>query len=94
MIIVALLSLVEQLAGIPSIGGQGMLVVLYLFAVLLPAVAVGVRRLHDTGRSGWWLLIAVVPILGTIVLLLFTVKNGEPGDNQYGPNPKAVVAAA
>jgi len=48
-----------------------------------------VRRLHDTGRSGWWLLIALVPIVGVIVLLVFMLLDSQPGDNGYGPNPKA-----
>ncbi len=65
---------------------------IYGLAVLLPSLAVGVRRLHDTGRSGWWLLIALVPIIGVIVIIIFTVQDSQPGANQYGPNPKEVVA--
>jgi uncharacterized membrane protein YhaH (DUF805 family) len=65
---------------------------LYSLAVLLPGLGVAVRRLHDTDRSGWWLLIALVPLVGAIVLLVFTVSDSQPGDNQYGPNPKAAVA--
>lgn len=57
--------------------------------MLLPSLAVGVRRLHDIGRTGWWLLIAFVPIIGTLVLLVFAVQDSEPGTNAYGPNPKA-----
>jgi uncharacterized membrane protein YhaH (DUF805 family) len=62
---------------------------IYGLAVLIPSLAVGVRRLHDTGRSGWWLLICFVPIVGPIILLVFFVLDSEPGANQYGPNPKA-----
>jgi len=47
-----------------------------------------VRRLHDTGKSGWWLLIVLVPIVGPIVLLVFYVLDSQPGANEYGPNPK------
>ncbi|MGX4690553.1 DUF805 domain-containing protein [Streptomyces sp. JNUCC 63] len=65
---------------------------LYSLAVLLPGLGVAVRRLHDTGRSGWWILIGLVPLVGFIVLLVFTVSDSQPGDNQYGPNPKAAVA--
>jgi uncharacterized membrane protein YhaH (DUF805 family) len=69
--------------------GAGLLSGLYALAVLIPSLAVSVRRLHDTGRSGWWLLIALVPLIGAIVLLVFFVTDSEAGANQYGPNPKA-----
>lgn len=57
-------------------------------ALFLPSLAVLVRRLHDTGRSGWWYFIAFVPF-GSIVLLVFAVLEGQPHDNEYGPDPKA-----
>jgi uncharacterized membrane protein YhaH (DUF805 family) len=57
----------------------------YALAVLTPGIAVAVRRLHDTGRSGWWLLLMLVPLVGFIVLLVFFVSEGTPGTNQYGP---------
>jgi uncharacterized membrane protein YhaH (DUF805 family) len=56
-------------------------------ALLLPGLGVAVRRLHDTGRSGWWLLIALT-IIGIVVLIVFLVTEGEPGANSYGPSPK------
>ena len=62
-------------------------VVLYSLAILLPSIAVAVRRLHDTGRSGWWYLL-VITIIGAIVLLVFMVQDSAPGENEYGPNPK------
>lgn len=65
---------------------------LYSLAVLLPGLGVAVRRLHDTGRSGWWLLISLVPLIGAIVLLVFLVSDSQPDTNQYGPNPKTAVA--
>ena len=52
-------------------------------------LAVAVRRLHDTGRSGWWLLLAVIPLVGQLVLLYFFIDEGDEGDNDYGPDPKA-----
>ena len=61
-------------------------------ALLLPSLAVTVRRLHDTGRSGWWILIGLVPLIGAIVLLVFEVQDSQPGTNSYGPSPKAVGA--
>lgn len=57
-------------------------------ALIVPSLAVAVRRLHDTGRSGWWYLIGLVPIIGSIVLLVFFCTDSEPGANQWGPNPK------
>lgn len=70
------------------IGTGGLLGGIYSLAVLLPGIALGVRRLHDIGKSGWWLLIALVPLIGFIVLLIFAVTDSQPGENQYGPNPK------
>lgn len=64
----------------------------YGLAVLIPSIAVGLRRLHDTNRSGWWLLIALIPLIGGIVLLVFMVQDSDQGDNRFGPNPKAVNA--
>jgi uncharacterized membrane protein YhaH (DUF805 family) len=61
---------------------------LYSLAVLVPSLAVGARRLHDTGRSGWWLLLGLIPCVGAIVLIIFMVQDSTPGPNQFGPNPK------
>ena len=71
--------------------GMGLLGGLYALAVILPSIAVTVRRLHDTSRSGWWILISFVPILGVIVLFVFMVLDSTPGANSYGPNPKDVA---
>jgi uncharacterized membrane protein YhaH (DUF805 family) len=70
-------------------GGTGPIQGLIQLALLLPGLAVGARRLHDTGRSGWWLLIGLIPVVGWIFLLVFFVQESQP-DNQYGPNPKGV----
>ncbi|WP_273208724.1 DUF805 domain-containing protein [Marinobacter subterrani] len=70
------------------LGGPGILGGLFNLAVLLPTIAVTVRRLHDIGRSGWWMLIVLIPIVGAIVLLVFVLLDSKPGENQYGPNPK------
>jgi uncharacterized membrane protein YhaH (DUF805 family) len=59
-----------------------------MLAVFIPALAVSIRRLHDTSRSGWWLLVGLVPILGLIVLIVFMATDSTPGANEYGPNPK------
>ena len=73
---------------------NGLLGLLYSLAMLLPSLGVGVRRLHDTGRSGWWLLIGIIPLIGWIVLIVFFATDGEPQPNTYGPNPKAVPGEA
>lgn len=72
--------------------GMGLLGGIYSLAVLIPSIAVSVRRLHDTERSGWWLLIALVPLIGAIVLLVFMAQDSKPGQNQYGANPKEATA--
>ena len=66
----------------------GTLTAVCALAHLLPSLAVTVRRLHDTGRSGWWLLVALVPLIGALVLLFFMLSAGKPETNAYGPNPK------
>ena len=67
---------------------------LYGLAVLLPSLAVAVRRLHDTGRSGWWILIGIIPIIGWIVLIVFYAAEGQPNANQFGPTPRLTPVEA
>lgn len=88
-IIALVLGLVDGVTGTlnPALG-IGLLGGIYSLAVLIPGLAVSVRRLHDTGRSGWWLLIALVPLIGAIVLLIFLVSDSKPEANQYGVSPK------
>lgn len=74
--------------------GYGIVSGLYSLAVLLPSLAVLVRRLHDIGKSGWWFFISLIPIVGVIWLLVLLATDSQPGDNQYGPNPKTSVTAA
>ena len=69
-------------------GGPGIISSLYSLAVLLPEIGVSIRRLHDTNRSGWWLFICLVPIIGVIILIVYMVQDSQPGENQYGQNPK------
>lgn len=68
--------------------GYGFFYIIYALAVLIPSLAVAVRRLHDVGKSGWWIFISLVPIIGAIWILVLLFTNSETGDNQYGPNPK------
>ncbi|MEU5311761.1 DUF805 domain-containing protein [Streptomyces sp. NPDC021562] len=65
---------------------------IYALAVLLPGLGVAVRRLHDTGRSGWAILIGIIPLVGWIILIVWLASEGKPEENQYGPNPKYAAA--
>ncbi|WP_435921952.1 DUF805 domain-containing protein [Paenibacillus sp. DYY-L-2] len=78
-----ILGIIEAIIGLP-----GILSGLYSLAILIPSLAVVFRRLHDTGKSGWWILISLVPIAGSIILLVFMCLDSDPGTNKYGPNPK------
>ena len=62
----------------------------YLLAILIPGIAVAVRRLHDTDRSGWWALLGLIPIVGTIILIVMMCIDSTPGTNRFGPNPKHI----
>ena len=72
--------------------GSGPISIVFGLAIIVPVIALGVRRLHDTNRSGWWVLLGFIPLIGSIVLFVFYVLDSTPGDNQYGPNPKGVDA--
>jgi uncharacterized membrane protein YhaH (DUF805 family) len=61
---------------------------IFAIATLLPSLSVAARRLHDTERSGWWLLLLLIPIVGTIVLIVWWIQKGVPDVNEYGPAPK------
>jgi uncharacterized membrane protein YhaH (DUF805 family) len=87
------LGLIDGILGVATETDQSFLSTFYTLAVLLPGLAVGVRRLHDTGRSGWSYLMVLIPIVGPIILLVFLSQDSQPGANQYGPNPKLAVAA-
>ena len=68
----------------------GVLSYLYSLAALIPTITLSVRRLHDIGRCGWWYLLALIPLVGQIILLVWFIREGDHGDNAYGPDPKAV----
>ena len=89
LIVSLVLSAVDALLGTFGSSNVGLLGGIYGLAVLIPSIAVSVRRLHDIDRTGWWVLIGLVPVIGTIVLLVFAVLDGTPGENRFGPNPKA-----
>jgi len=87
VIILAVLRVVDGL-----LDTAGAIRTIYALVIFIPGLAVALRRLHDTGRSGWWLLIGLIPLIGWVVLLLFFVQEGRPGQNQYGVNPKETTA--
>ena len=68
--------------------GYGIIYVLYILAILIPGLAVGVRRLHDVGKSGWMLLISLIPIVGAIWLLVLLCSDSAQDNNKWGQNPK------
>jgi uncharacterized membrane protein YhaH (DUF805 family) len=74
------------------LGTWGVVNGLASLALLLPNISVSIRRLHDTDHSGWWILIGLIPIIGWIVLLVFYVREGDAGENKYGPPPGSGVS--
>lgn len=70
--------------------GYGPLYGLYTLAVFIPGLAVAIRRLHDVGKSGWMILINLIPIIGVIWFFVLLVTDSNPGENQYGQNPKEI----
>jgi uncharacterized membrane protein YhaH (DUF805 family) len=83
-----LTSIFEATGSIPLQIVVGLISLIIMFVLLVPSVAVAVRRLHDTGRSGWYYLLALIPLVGGIILLVFLVQDSQPGSNKWGPNPK------
>jgi len=71
----------------------GVLSLIYALGTFIPALAVAIRRLHDTNHSGWWYLIGLLPLTGWIILLIFYVRDSDSTYNDYGPNPKEEVVA-
>ena len=76
------------IAGLLNVPALVYLAYLWSLAVFIPSLAVSVRRLHDIGRSGWWLLLSLIPLVGAIILIIWHCTDSQPGANQYGPNPK------
>ncbi|MCX7548118.1 DUF805 domain-containing protein [Xanthomarina sp. F1114] len=68
----------------------GWIYLIYILATFLPSLAVTVRRLHDIGKSGWWYFISIVPLIGSIWLLVLLCSDSEPGPNKWGNNPKEI----
>ena len=88
LLIIAGLTLIDTFVGTYDAAREvGLLSGLYNLGMILPSLAVKTRRLHDSGRTAWWLLIGLVPVIGAIVLLVFFVLDSQSGDNIYGRNP-------
>lgn len=85
--------IIDVILGTDFDSGSGLIGLLVSLALLLPGLAAGVRRLHDTSRSGWWILIGLIPLIGWVILIVFFVQDSHP-DNSYGPNPKSAPAVA
>ena len=90
IIVELVLTVIQKLtSGIPVVGLiVNILIVIIGLALFIPGLALCFRRLHDTGRSGIWILIGLIPLIGEIILIVFFVQDSQPGDNKYGANPK------
>ena len=89
-----LLAIVDGITGtLDPMSGLGLFTAIFALGSLLPSLAVSVRRLHDTDRSGWWILISLIPLIGGIVLLVFLCLDSSPGQNRFGSNPKLETAS-
>ena len=87
------LGVLDVVAGTYSVEYEtGFFSALYSLLVLIPSIAVSVRRLHDTNRSGWWIVISLIPIIGVLVLFVFTCLDSQPGTNRFGVNPKEAAS--
>lgn len=84
------LGLVEGLLGMSGMvgGAYGPLTLILVLAIIIPGIAVQVRRFHDQDKSGWFVLLGLIPLVGGIVVLVFMCLDGTKGDNRFGPDPK------
>lgn len=94
-IVAIILSIIEGAAGLSGMiaGAYGPLTALFFLGILVPSIAVQVRRFHDQDKSGWWVLIGLIPILGGLAVLVFMFLEGTRGPNRFGPDPKEETAA-
>ena len=93
LIIFIVLGIIDGVTGsLSPEAGAGLLGSIYILAIFIPGIAVSVRRLHDTNRSGWWVLINLIPLIGIIVLLVFMAQDSKPDQNKFGSNPKEATA--
>jgi len=87
-----LINIILLFVGYVTFGEKGMKLFsnIYGLVILSPALAVTIRRLHDIGKSGWWVLISLIPLFGGIILLVMLMRDSQAGDNKYGANPKGI----
>lgn len=83
--------LIRLMSGSFELSGLSTVLFLFVWAALMPTLAVIVRRLHDLGRTGWWVLLGFLPVIGGLVLLIMLLFDGQSSTNQYGPNPKSMT---
>ncbi|HMM47436.1 MAG TPA: DUF805 domain-containing protein [Thiobacillaceae bacterium] len=89
VVITFVLGLLDGILGTYSAEtGIGLLGVIFTLGILIQSIAVGVRRLHDTGRSGWWLLINFIPFVGWLIVIVLLALDGQRGENRFGADPK------
>ncbi len=85
------IGIVEAILGLSATIGDayGPISLLFMLAIFIPSLAVQVRRFHDQGKSGWFVLLNFIPLLGSLIVLVFMCLDGTDGPNEYGPDPKA-----
>ena len=88
VIISSILTLIDNNLGSAVNTGTGLLSGIYSLIILVPTLAVGVRRLHDVGKTGWMLLVALIPLIGFICILILFCKDSHLEENKWGANPK------
>lgn len=93
LVLTGVLSILDKMLGLRIKGDEGLLTTLYGVLVFLPYWAVQFRRLHDTDRSAWWLLLLLIPVVGWLIILAFNCQKGTPGENKFGSDPKPPVNA-
>lgn len=84
LIVSIIASIIVKITGLNFISG------LVSLAFLLPGLSVTVRRLHDIGKKWTWIFMSLIPVAGAIIMIVYACRDSEPGDNQFGPNPKEV----
>ncbi|AYN27754.1 MULTISPECIES: DUF805 domain-containing protein [Buttiauxella] len=92
LVLTVVLTILDKMLGLRIAKEEGLLATIYGLLIFLPYWAVQFRRLHDTDRSAWWLLLIFIPIVGWLIILAFNCQNGTPGENKYGSDPKAMDA--
>lgn len=88
LVLTGVLGILDKMLGLRIAEDQGVLTTIYGILIFLPYWAVQFRRLHDTDRSAWWLLLLLIPIVGWLIVLVFNCQSGTQGTNKYGRDPK------